>query len=95
MTKWEYCVLTWTAGLISAEQRADLEKAGFQGRLQPAENGAAMAQMGSVEYLGKPGSDQIVNLSQFLADLGEEGWELVQVLVLGAGREQFWLKRQF
>ncbi len=94
MAKWEYCVVTWTAGIITAEQKADLEKAGFQGRLEEGEDGAAMAQMGSVEYLGNKDTRQIVDLSKFLAGLGEDGWEMIQVLVLGGGREQFWLKRE-
>jgi hypothetical protein len=93
MAKWEYCVVTWTAGMISEEQKADLEKAGFQGRLEAAEGGA-VAQLGNVEYLGQEDTNQIVDLSKFLAKLGQDGWELIQVLVLGGGREQFWLKRQ-
>ena len=92
MAKWEYCVINWTAGMVSAEQRADLEKAGFQGRLDEAEGGAAVAQLGNVEFLGKHDNAQIVDLGSYLAKLGADGWELVQVIAT-SGREQFWLKR--
>ena len=93
MAKWEYCVVNWTAGVISQEQKKDLEKAGFQGRLEEAAGGNAVAQLGTVEYLGKGDVDQIIDLGHRLAKLGDDGWELVQVIVI-SGREQFWFKRQ-
>ncbi len=93
MTKWAYCAITWTAGLVSEEQRQDLEEAGFQGRIQEAEGGAAVAQMGTVEYLGQDDQEQIVDLGATLARLGGEGWELVTIKTMPNGAQQFWLKR--
>ena len=94
MAKWEYCVVTWTAGVVSDEQKQNLEKAGFQGRIREAEDGAAFAQLGGVDYFGSDEQEQIVDLGETLARLGGEGWELITVTPSGGGRTQFWLKHQ-
>lgn len=93
MAEWEYCVLTWTAGIVSSEQKEDLQKAGFQGRLEEAADGGAVAQLGNIEYLGKDKNEQTVDLGKTLARLGGEGWEMLQIVPTGGGRQQFWFKR--
>jgi hypothetical protein len=93
MAKWEYAVISWSASPVSDEQRESLEKAGFQGRIEEAEGGAAIAQLGGVDYLGTDERDQIVDLRETVARLGDEGWELVTITP-GPDATQFWFKRE-
>ena len=93
MAKWEYAVISWSASPVSDEQKENLEEAGFQGRIEQAEGGAAIAQLGGVEYLGTDDRDQIVDLGETVARLGDEGWELITITA-GPEATQFWFKRE-
>ena len=93
MAKWEYAVISWSAGAVSEDQKENLQEAGFQGRIEDAEGGTAIAQLDGVEYLGTDEQEQIVDLGETVARLGREGWELITVTAAPEAT-QFWFKRE-
>lgn len=95
MTKWEYCQVTWTVSVITQEQKENLEKVKFQGKIEPGQGDTALAYLGTIAYLGTGKTEAVAELGQAFARLGQEGWELVDhaETTVPNLRQQFWFKR--
>lgn len=96
MAKWEYCCINWEVREASRQEQQALQTVGLADALHELPDARTITTLGTLTMFSSPEPTTITSLSETMASLGRDGWELVShtQIVTPARSDVLFFKRQ-